>query len=118
MCVYLFCIPCLVLSLYRSSSGFNLHTPFNLDKSLDIFLTAVYYLISLSVIINKLTCFLHFRLCSDLWVVYIFCIFLLLNNTFTAMSGLFFSNLSIFLIDTGNSSFFQLYFFFYKASAS
>ena len=118
MCVYLFCIPCLVLSLYRSSSDFNLHTPFNLDKSLDIFLTAVYYLISLSVIINKLTCFLHFRLCSDLRVVYIFCIFLLLNNTFTAMSGLFFSNLSIFLIDTGNSSFFQLYCFFYKASAS
>ena len=64
-----------------------------------------------STIINRLTCFLHLVLHTDLRAAYIFWFFLLLNNTFTDMPGLFFSNWSIFLIDTGNSSPYQSYWF-------
>ena len=73
-------------------------------SSIDMPLIAVLCLFFPSTIVNRLNCFLHFTLRSDLRAVYILWFFLLLNNTFTAMPGLSFSNLSMFLIDTGNSS--------------
>lgn len=71
--------------------------------------------ISPSTIINKLTCLLPFLLNSDLRLVYI--LFLQLKSTsFTAIAGLFFSNLPIFCIANGNVSSCQFYWSLYLSS--
>ena len=66
----------------------SLWVPFKRLKQPSMFLIAVKYLFSPSIIIIKVTCLLHFSLCSDLQTVYI--PFLLLNNKFTAIPGFFF----------------------------